>query len=214
MPNMTEQLSQAKVDAAIIKPMRARYQVPRGLDADYLIKSMYRDLAGFAEDVLAQAFDVVRREKPSRSWWPFPEEFEAAAKGIEAERAAGVTTDASGQRHVVSKRDAVRRLVNEFMASSAGQEACRDGWARTLVITIEESGQLPNKWDLDRMRGGKAKLELTLANLAVDLARTPDNPFLRSLIGMGQGILSQEARYARCFAGRAAPDDIADASGG
>ena len=172
MPSLTEKLNQAKVDAAIINPMKGRFQPPRGADPDWWIKTLYRDLARFDEETLRQAFDAVRRDKPGRGWWPSPEEFEAAANGIAAEKAAGVTTDEEGRKIVGSKLDRMRKARDAFMRSAIGQEACRDGWARELVLWFEnrahgrtDTVRDPNDYEIGKMRRSQVRMQATMASL-------------------------------------------------
>lgn len=209
MTGMREKLTQAKIDSAIINPMKARYAPPRGLDHTWLLATMHRDLARFDEEILRQAFDRVRKEKPGRYSWPYPEEFEAAAEAATAERAAGAVTDGSGRLVVLDTFEKTRAVRDDFMAGQLGQEACANGWARAAVLFIESKGRVPDRAELVELRGSQDRLRRTLAGLRTSAAEQPENPLTRLVIGIGEGILGQEAKFANDYR-RKKPADHAE----
>lgn len=170
--------------------MQARFRPPPELDQAALTRSYYADLQGFSEGVLRKAYDRVRQAKPSRIYWPFPEEFMAAAREVKAEEPVGGGTPRETES---DRQKRVHALRERVMWSSLGQLAATEGWAWDLWLFLGREIREPTQPEQTRMKASATKAEQAY----IGLKNNPEGHlFSAVLVTLYEAIEHKAARIA------------------
>lgn len=185
MPSQTDII---KVERVVVEPMKANSIPGRNIDPVSIMALYYEDLAEFDEDILAEAYLTVRREKAS-AFWPRPEEIRKEAQRL-CRPTGGVVSS------VTPMKPDHWPAADGALGSELGQTALREGWGRDLQEFVRRSGKAPNEYEIDMIKRGLRDARLTVQALVAN----PESHFAsKQMLGLWEAMEAREQYLKKRF---------------